>query len=255
MEQAADKQKRFSQTRSQRMTSYRELLLEIQSYQYTNTKYSLEKLMYKHRVFGTLKSRLPDLRGQVITLKRAEELYKQIVYGYYDVLKQRPEEEKKHRNSPTNQRTYTEQEQQERSLQDQKKSSDGYIAPSLFDFRNEMTLNDYQYKAMQTCLPSSANHCYMLFGLGEEVGELFGKISKAIRKNWIVINNNNIEFSENTPADFMELVTKEMGDVEWMITGLASQFKKSKEEICQQNIDKLADRQKRNVIDGQGDKR
>ncbi len=251
MEKTNEKQKRFSQTHSQRMTSYRELLLEIQSYQYAKKDFSLEKLMYKHRVFGTLKSRLPDLRGQVITQKRAEELYKQIVYGYYDILRQRPEDEKRHRKSPTNQRTYTEQEMQERSLQDQKKNAN----LSLFDFRNEMTLNDYQYKAMQTCLPSSANHCYMLFGLGEEVGELFGKISKAIRKNWIVINNNNIEFSESTPADFMELLTKEMGDVEWMITGLASQFKKSKEEICQQNIDKLADRQKRNVIDGQGDKR
>ena len=45
-----------------------------------------------------------------------------------------------------------------------------------------MQLNEYQEKAMQTCMPSCDNVSYMLLNLQAEVGELSGKIAKAIRK-------------------------------------------------------------------------
>lgn len=45
-----------------------------------------------------------------------------------------------------------------------------------------MTLNEYQDKAMSTCMESCNNPLYMLLMLGEEAGELNGKFSKAIRK-------------------------------------------------------------------------
>ena len=44
-----------------------------------------------------------------------------------------------------------------------------------------MELNDYQNKAMSTCMDSSRNMSYMAMGLTSEVGEFMGKIAKAIR--------------------------------------------------------------------------
>ena len=45
-----------------------------------------------------------------------------------------------------------------------------------------MTLNEYQEKAMGTCLPSCENFSYMMLNLVGEVGELAGKVAKSIRK-------------------------------------------------------------------------
>ena len=45
-----------------------------------------------------------------------------------------------------------------------------------------MTLNEYQVKAMSTCLPSCENFSYMFLNLVGEVGEFAGKMAKHIRK-------------------------------------------------------------------------
>ena len=55
-----------------------------------------------------------------------------------------------------------------------------------------MTLNEYQNKAMSTRMDSCDNHAYMLTGLVGEVGELFGKIAKGIRKEKTEFYNNNL---------------------------------------------------------------
>ena len=47
---------------------------------------------------------------------------------------------------------------------------------------NQMTLNEYQEKAMSTCMPSCDNMAYMLINLMSELGELAGKVSKPIRR-------------------------------------------------------------------------
>ena len=44
-----------------------------------------------------------------------------------------------------------------------------------------MKLNDYQKRAMSTCMPSCKNISYMLLNLVGEVGEFASKIAKAIR--------------------------------------------------------------------------
>ena len=46
-----------------------------------------------------------------------------------------------------------------------------------------MTLNEYQQKAMTTCLPESDNLFYMLANLCGEVGEFASKAGKHMR-NW-----------------------------------------------------------------------
>ena len=79
----------------------------------------------------------------------------------------------------------------------------------------ELTLNEYQKRAMTTCMDTSANPLYMLFMLGEEVGELQGKFSKAIRKGWIVFEQNQLIVKRSKVDDkefreWIELVKKEL---------------------------------------------
>ena len=51
-----------------------------------------------------------------------------------------------------------------------------------------------------------------------------------------------------------ELV-KELGDVLWYVTQLASELKISLEEVAQINLEKIASRHARNKVSGAGDNR
>lgn len=122
-----------------------------------------------------------------------------------------------------------------------------------------MTLNAYQKMAMSTKMDSCDNDAYMVTGLVGEVGELAGKIAKAIRKGIIRIHNNRIVMTPGTPVEvFMEFkkeVMYELGDVLWFCAGTADQLGISLDYVSEMNLAKLADRKKRNVIDGEGDHR
>lgn len=128
-----------------------------------------------------------------------------------------------------------------------------------------MTLNEYQQQAMTTCLPEAENFTYMMLNLVGEVGEFAGKVAKAIRKGKASIEGSELipfkpvnEFvSQNkmmTNEEFSEL-QKEAGDILWQLSGLCSVMGWRLEDIAQQNLDKLADRKSRQVIDGSGDDR
>jgi len=128
-----------------------------------------------------------------------------------------------------------------------------------------MTLNEYQQQAMTTCLPEAENFTYMMLNLVGEVGEFAGKVAKAIRKGKASIEGSELipfksvnEFvSQNkmmTNDEFNEL-QKEAGDILWQLSGLCSVMGWRLEEIAQQNLNKLADRKSRQVIDGSGDDR
>lgn len=133
-----------------------------------------------------------------------------------------------------------------------------------------MELNEYQRAAMATRLPSSDNFCYMMFGLVEEVGELAGKVSKGIRKGISSVGldgevSAQLEDQDEARANdlyFLDgadeqrsAIKKELGDVMWMVAGLADEFGWSLEDVCRENLRKLEDRQKRGVVDGSGDNR
>ncbi len=132
-----------------------------------------------------------------------------------------------------------------------------------------MELNEYQKAAMSTRLPSSDNFSYMMFGLVEEVGELAGKISKGIRKGVSSIGLDSEVAEQMSPGDVeandiyfldaaedqREAIKKELGDVMWMIAGITDELGWSLEEICRENLRKLADRKARGKIDGCGDDR
>ena len=113
-----------------------------------------------------------------------------------------------------------------------------------------MTLEEYQKQAMTTCMASSENFSYMFLNLVGEVGEFASKVAKAIRKNQISVVYNEIV---GTTDD--EELQKEAGDILWQLSGLCTVMGWDLEDIAQQNLDKLASRQQRNVIDGSGDNR
>ena len=103
---------------------------------------------------------------------------------------------------------------------------------------------------MTTCMASSENFSYMFLNLVGEVGEFASKVAKAIRKEENFIDDNDLA----NAIDDAEL-QKEAGDILWQLSGLCTVMGWNFEDIAQQNLDKLASRQQRNVIDGSGDNR
>lgn len=114
----------------------------------------------------------------------------------------------------------------------------------------ELTLNEYQQRAMTTCTPSSRNFSYMFLNLVGEVGEFASKVAKAIRKE-----KNCIEFNDLGIVENEEDLQKEAGDILWQLSGLCFVMGWELGYIGQQNLEKLASRKQRNVIVGDGDNR
>lgn len=108
-----------------------------------------------------------------------------------------------------------------------------------------MLLNTYQDHIAHFAIYPEANTgsnvelSYLALGLGGETGEVLEKIKKLIRDG--VINHAE--------------VAKEMGDVLWYLSRLASAINYDMDEIAQINIDKLTSRKERNVLAGSGDNR
>ena len=111
-----------------------------------------------------------------------------------------------------------------------------------------MTFDEYQKAAVTTALksyddPIMQNSIWVM-GIAGEAGEIVEKWKKAVAYR-------EGKFSDNEFADFK----KEFADVIWYIAVLAESLGLSLDEMMQQNVQKLADRQKRNVIKGSGDNR
>ena len=124
----------------------------------------------------------------------------------------------------------------------------------------ELTLNQYQEQAMSTCMDSCNNYSYMMDNLAAEVGEFSGKIAKAKRKGMIrFTEDGNIDFVADVTIgealDFHSELMKEAGDILWQLSGLCHVFGWSLADVGQGNLDKLASRKQRGVIDGSGDNR
>lgn len=121
-----------------------------------------------------------------------------------------------------------------------------------------MNLNEYQEKAMVTCMPSSENFAYMMLNLFGEVGEFASKVGKSIRKEKAYIDSNVLitERGEQYITDEeLDELKKEAGDILWQLSGLCKVMGWSLEEVAEMNLEKLASRKERGVIDGSGDNR
>lgn len=114
-----------------------------------------------------------------------------------------------------------------------------------------MKLNEYQDKAMSTCLPSCENEAYMLNGLTAEVGEVNDKIAKWVRKGIARIADNRLVFNTSDLAvrdAYVKELLAEIGDCLWFLAGLANVLGVSLEDIAQGNLNKLAARKAEGTI-------
>lgn len=120
--------------------------------------------------------------------------------------------------------------------------------------KKELTLNEYQGKAMNTCLPSCNNFSYMMLNLVGEVGELAGKVAKAIRKETGIMDDANFYYymnqdeGEPSSSELYADLKSEAGDILWQLAGLCSVMGWPLQEIGQGNLDKLSNRKKEGTI-------
>ena len=121
---------------------------------------------------------------------------------------------------------------------------------------NEMGINFYQKCALNTAV--FEHNDYPLIALGEEVGEVMGKIAKFGRKNNMSVEQviNAIANPQTSAVqELREQVGKELGDVLWQWAVLAKTLGFNAFDVAALNLMKLQDRQQRDVLNGEGDNR
>lgn len=110
-----------------------------------------------------------------------------------------------------------------------------------------MNFKDYQKLSRKTAIyPSKMKSgiIYPALGLGGEAGEVLEKVKKLIRDKKMKVD-----------GEFKEAIKKELGDVLWYTSQLATELGLSLEDVAETNIDKLFSRLKRGKIHGDGDSR
>ena len=122
-----------------------------------------------------------------------------------------------------------------------------------------MNFNDYQKRARVTAIyPRDLDIIYPALGLAGETGEVCEKIKKLIRTMPKHNSNKMGRFRISIMRENKELregLELELGDVLWYVANLASDLNLSLEDIATKNIDKLRDRSRRDVLQGEGDDR
>ncbi len=109
-----------------------------------------------------------------------------------------------------------------------------------------MNFEEYQKKSRVTAKYPDAgkNYIYPTLGLTGEAGEVAEKIKKVLR-------DKGGKIDEET----REAIKKELGDVLWYVSQLASELELSLDDVAKTNIEKLLSRLERNVLTGSGDNR
>lgn len=100
-------------------------------------------------------------------------------------------------------------------------------------------LEQYQIDAMK--FAEYRHDIYPFLGLPEEVGEFLRLFAKFYRGDYDEVNKDDI--------------LKEAGDVLWQLTACLESQDLSLSQAAQMNIEKLTDREEREVIKGSGDNR
>ena len=108
-----------------------------------------------------------------------------------------------------------------------------------------MDFNDYQQEARKTAIyPADMKVVYPAIGLAGETGEVAEKVKKCIR------DNGGVFEEERRVA-----VAKELGDVLWYLSAIASDLGYTLDDIARMNIEKLRSRASRAQLHGEGDNR
>jgi NTP pyrophosphatase (non-canonical NTP hydrolase) len=102
--------------------------------------------------------------------------------------------------------------------------------------------SEYQHFSRRTAAyPRESWLTYPALGLAGEAGEVAEHVKKAIRDDGGVID-----------ADRRAAMSKELGDVLWYLTQLASELGLELEDIARENLEKLFSRQRRGLLSGSG---
>lgn len=110
-----------------------------------------------------------------------------------------------------------------------------------------MTFDHYQTEAHKTSLDTAIGGdtlLYPVLGLAGETGEIVDKVKKIYR-------DHGGKMTEEQAAE----LAKETGDLLWYIAEICTQLDVSLGFVAFGNLKKLADRQARGVIGGNGDNR
>lgn len=109
-----------------------------------------------------------------------------------------------------------------------------------------MKLNEYQALARKTAIyPQPTGEGFSMYpflALGEEAGEVLGKVAKHVR--------------DGVPMEIVkEQVKLELGDVLWQLSNCAADMGLTLEDVAGANLEKLESRKARGVLGGSGDNR
>ena len=109
-----------------------------------------------------------------------------------------------------------------------------------------VTLDAYQEISNLTAIypNKGSNMSYPALGLCGEAGEIATKVKKIYRNHDGVLTQ-----------EYREILSAELGDVLWYVAAIASELGVSLGKVALDNVAKLKDRQERNAISGDGDKR
>jgi NTP pyrophosphatase (non-canonical NTP hydrolase) len=108
-----------------------------------------------------------------------------------------------------------------------------------------MQLDAYQEAARRTAIYEDRHKViYPALGLASEAGEVAGKVKKTLRDRGGAFD-----------AEQIEALKDELGDVLWYVAVLAADLGLSLDAIAEGNVAKLASRQQRGALGGEGDRR
>lgn len=112
--------------------------------------------------------------------------------------------------------------------------------------KEELGLDEYQEKCALTAIYSKNQKGheieYCTLGLVGEAGEIANKVKKVLRGDYTI-------------EEICEDLGKEIFDVVWYCSMLATELGLSMDDLAHQNLAKLASRKARGVISGDGDNR
>jgi NTP pyrophosphatase (non-canonical NTP hydrolase) len=109
-----------------------------------------------------------------------------------------------------------------------------------------MNFSQYQSQSRRTATYPRAGEdlTYPALGLCGEAGEVAEKVKKTLRDDGGVLSDER-----------REALSRELGDVLWYLSQLATEAGLDLEEIAAENLSKLLSRQERGVLRGSGDER
>lgn len=122
-------------------------------------------------------------------------------------------------------------------------------------------LNAYQYLATRSAFypgkDTPLGLAYVALKMNGEAGEFAEHVGKAMRDDRYGQPVQHLEhaFHETLTPSRHELLVKEIGDVLWYLSAACNELGVTLSEAAALNLEKLADRSERNVLQGSGDNR